>query len=79
MSGRRRPGQRASWGTSDDIVVPMSIPAFRRRRASRIGAAARAVAQRTPETLTVVRLRAQPTAATPSPVSPSDSGPITDL
>jgi uncharacterized membrane protein YgaE (UPF0421/DUF939 family) len=42
----------------------MSIPAFRRRRARRIGAAARAVAQRTPETLTVVRLRAQPTALT---------------
>src|SRR5260370_8590795 len=64
MSGRRRPGQRARRGTSDDIVVPMSIPAFRRRRARRIGAAARAVAQRTPETLTVVRLRAQPTAVT---------------
>jgi uncharacterized membrane protein YgaE (UPF0421/DUF939 family) len=42
----------------------MSIPAFRGRRARRIGAAARAVAQRTPETLTVVRLRAQPTAVT---------------
>ena len=42
----------------------MSIPAFRRRRARRIGAAARAVAQRTPGTLTVVRLRAQPTAMT---------------
>jgi uncharacterized membrane protein YgaE (UPF0421/DUF939 family) len=42
----------------------MSIPAFRRRRARRIGAAARSVAQRTPETLTVVRLRAQPTAVT---------------
>src|SRR6266851_2451295 len=64
MSGRRRPGQRASRGTSDDIVVRMSIPAFGRRRARRIGAAARAVAQRTPETLTVVRLRAQPTAVT---------------
>src|SRR5260370_20649114 len=64
MSGRRRPGQRASRGTSADIVVPMSIPAFRRRRARRIGAAARAVAQRTPETLTVARRRAQPTAVT---------------
>jgi uncharacterized membrane protein YccC len=44
--------------------VPTSKPAFRRRRARRIGAAARAVAQRTPETLTVVRRRAQPTAVT---------------
>ena len=42
----------------------MSNPAFRRRRARRIGAAARAVARRTPETLTVVRQRAQPTAVT---------------
>jgi hypothetical protein len=42
----------------------MSIPAFRRRRTTRISAAARAVAQRTPETLTVVRHRAQPTALT---------------
>jgi Aromatic acid exporter family member 1 len=44
--------------------VPISIPGFRRHRAKRIGAAARAVAQRTPETLTVVRHRAQPTAVT---------------
>jgi uncharacterized membrane protein YgaE (UPF0421/DUF939 family) len=42
----------------------MSFPPFRRRRPRRIGAAARAVAQRTPETLTVVRRRAQPTAVT---------------
>ena len=42
----------------------MINPAFRRRRARRIGAAARAVAQRTPETLTVVRQRAQPAAMT---------------
>jgi uncharacterized membrane protein YgaE (UPF0421/DUF939 family) len=40
------------------------MPVFRRRPAARVGAAARAVAQRTPETLTVVRRRAQPTAVT---------------
>jgi hypothetical protein len=44
--------------------VPVSIPAFRRRRARRIGATARAVALHAPETLTVVRRRAQPTAVT---------------
>jgi uncharacterized membrane protein YgaE (UPF0421/DUF939 family) len=42
----------------------MNIPVFRRRQATQIGAAARAVAQRTPVTLTVVRQRAQPTAVT---------------
>jgi hypothetical protein len=40
------------------------IPVIRRHQATQIGAAARAVAQRTPETLTVVRQRAQPTVAT---------------
>ena len=44
--------------------MPATIPAFRRRRARRIGVAARAMARRTPETLTVVRQRAQPTAVT---------------
>ena len=42
----------------------MSIWAFRRRRARRIGTAARTVAHAAPETLTVVRRRAQPTAVT---------------
>jgi hypothetical protein len=42
--------------------VPVSSGAFRRRRARRVAARARAVALRTPETLTVVRRRAQPTA-----------------
>ena len=42
----------------------MNIPLFRRRQAIQISAAARAVAQRAPVTLTVVRHRAQPTAAT---------------
>ncbi|HEX3390488.1 MAG TPA: aromatic acid exporter family protein, partial [Streptosporangiaceae bacterium] len=42
----------------------MRISGSRSRQATQIGAAARAVAQRTPETLTVVRHRAQPTAAT---------------
>ena len=37
---------------------------FRRRRGKQLGATARAVAQRTPQTLTVVRQRAQPTAVT---------------
>ena len=37
---------------------------FRRRRGTQLGATARAVAQRTPQTLTVVRQRAQPTAVT---------------
>ena len=37
---------------------------FRRRQATQLTAAARAVAQRTPQTLTVVRARAQPTAVT---------------
>jgi hypothetical protein len=40
------------------------VPALGRRRARRISAAARTVAQRTPETLTVARYRAQPTAVT---------------
>jgi uncharacterized membrane protein YgaE (UPF0421/DUF939 family) len=40
----------------------MSNPIFRRRQATEISAAARAVAKRTPVTLTVVRHRAQPTA-----------------
>jgi hypothetical protein len=44
--------------------VSVRIPAFRRRRARQISAAARAVAQRTPETLTLVRHRAQPMAVT---------------
>jgi len=42
----------------------MSIPVFRRRRPTQLTAAARVVAQRAPVTLTVVRHRAQPTAAT---------------
>ena len=42
----------------------MSIPIFRRRRATQLTAAARVVAQRAPVTMTVVRHRAQPTAAT---------------
>jgi aromatic acid exporter family member 1 len=42
----------------------MKIPVFRQRRAAQISAAARAVAQRTPVTLTVARQRAQPTAVT---------------
>ena len=42
----------------------MSVPIFRRRRAAPLTAAARVVAQRAPVTLTVVRHRAQPTAAT---------------
>jgi hypothetical protein len=37
---------------------------FRRRPAARVGAARRAVAQRTPETLSVVRRRAQPAEVT---------------
>ena len=37
---------------------------FRRRRGKQLGATARAVAQRTPQALTVVRHRAQPTAVT---------------
>jgi len=44
--------------------VSVRIPAFRRRRARQISTAARAVAQRTPETLILVRRRAQPTAVT---------------
>jgi len=51
-----------NWSATD--VMRMSLPFLRRRRATQIGAAARAVAQRTPETLTVVRRRAQPTALT---------------
>lgn len=42
----------------------MSMPVFRRRRPTQLTAAARVVAQRAPATLTVVRHRAQPTAAT---------------
>lgn len=42
----------------------MNILLFRRRQATQISVAARAVAQRAPVTLTVVRHRAQPTAAT---------------
>jgi hypothetical protein len=40
------------------------VPALGRHRARRISAAARTVAQRAPETLTVVRYRTQPTAVT---------------
>jgi uncharacterized membrane protein YgaE (UPF0421/DUF939 family) len=40
------------------------VPALGRRRARRISAAARTVAQRAPETLTVMRYRTQPTAVT---------------
>jgi uncharacterized membrane protein YccC len=43
--------------------MPVSIPIFRRRQAIQVSDAVRTVAQRTPETLTVVRHRAQPTAA----------------
>src|SRR5258708_39039914 len=42
----------------------MSIPFLRRRQVRPMTAAARAVAKRTPETLTVVRDRAQPRAVT---------------
>jgi uncharacterized membrane protein YgaE (UPF0421/DUF939 family) len=42
----------------------MTLPRFSGRQVNRLGATARTVAQRTPETLTVVRYRAQPTAAT---------------
>ena len=42
----------------------MDFPGFRRRRAAKLGAAARAVAQRTPQTLMLVRHRAQPVAVT---------------
>ncbi|HMH94895.1 MAG TPA: aromatic acid exporter family protein [Streptosporangiaceae bacterium] len=42
----------------------MRAPAFGRRRAGQISEAARTVAQRTPETLTVARYRAQPAAVT---------------
>ncbi|HEX3924519.1 MAG TPA: FUSC family protein [Streptosporangiaceae bacterium] len=55
MPGRRRRG-------SVGVIAP-DILTFRRHRARRIGAAARTVAQHTPQPLTVVR-RAQPTAAT---------------
>jgi Aromatic acid exporter family member 1 len=44
--------------------MPMSIPIFRRRRATQLTAAARVAVQRAPVTLTVVRHRAQPAAAT---------------
>ncbi len=42
----------------------MTLPRFSGRQVNRLGATARTVAQRAPETLTVVRSRAQPTAAT---------------
>jgi uncharacterized membrane protein YgaE (UPF0421/DUF939 family) len=42
----------------------MDFLGFRRRRTAKLGAAARAVAQRTPQTLTLVRHRAQPVAVT---------------
>jgi len=42
----------------------MTLPRFSGRQVNRLGATARTVAQRAPETLTVVRYRAQPTAAT---------------
>jgi uncharacterized membrane protein YgaE (UPF0421/DUF939 family) len=42
----------------------MNMPGFRRRQATQISAAARAVALRTPVTLTVARQRAQPAAVT---------------
>src|SRR6201992_1272077 len=44
--------------------MPMNIPVFRRRRPAQLTAAARVAARRAPATLTVVRHRAQPTAAT---------------
>jgi hypothetical protein len=44
--------------------VSVRIPVFGRRPAQRVGATARSVAQRTPQTLTIVRYRAQPTALT---------------
>src|SRR5579875_2956768 len=44
--------------------MAMSVPLFRRRRPAQLTAAARVVAERAPATLTVVRHRAQPTAAT---------------
>jgi gas vesicle protein len=74
MPRARRAGQHAAWVLGHDEtaaesrsatnVAHMNIPVFRRRRATQIGTAARAMAQRTPETLTVVRRRAQPTAVT---------------
>src|SRR3984957_12206967 len=42
----------------------MNMPVFRRRQTTQISAAARAVAQRTPVSLTVARQRAQPAAVT---------------
>src|ERR1700743_148549 len=44
--------------------MPMNIPVFLRRGPARPPAAARLAARRAPATLTVVRHRAQPTAAT---------------
>src|ERR1700753_174332 len=44
--------------------MPMNIPVFRRRRPAQLTAAARVGARRAQATLTVVRHRAQPTAAT---------------
>src|ERR1700689_3422329 len=49
-------------GCDDLVVVPMRFPDFRRRQPRRIGAAARAVAERTPGTLSLVPHRAQPPA-----------------
>jgi aromatic acid exporter family member 1 len=42
----------------------MTLPRFSSRKLNQLGATARTVAQRAPETLTFVRYRAQPTAAT---------------
>ncbi len=65
MSGRGPPGNVASQGVSDaGGAARMISRVFRRHQATQLTAAARAVAQRTPQTLTVVRTRAQPTAVT---------------
>jgi hypothetical protein len=55
-----RPGKARFWPRA----ALLSLSGLGRRPADSVGAAARAAAQRTPETLTVVRQRAQPTAVT---------------
>jgi uncharacterized membrane protein YgaE (UPF0421/DUF939 family) len=69
MPARWHPDTVWEWGCHDTRrpardVGTVSIRAFRRRRNRRIGAVARAMAHAAPETLTVVRRRAQPTAVT---------------
>jgi aromatic acid exporter family member 1 len=57
----RRPSVTTAWPNGEASNERTTI---RRRRAEQISASARAVAQRTPATLTLVRHRAQPTAET---------------